>query len=196
MARNLNSALGTIMLLACGLVHAQEAQREQPNDCVTQAATYHRQNSWILRAILKVESGFNPNAQNRNRNGTIDVGIAQINSMHFAELAKHGIAPEHLLNACTSSYVAAWHLSKQVSAYGNSWYAIGAYHSRSPCLNNRYVALVWNTLIDWRIVTGGKRQVVAMSVCTGVPDKSPNSTAAAAKRMNTVVAADFSERTP
>jgi hypothetical protein len=63
----------------------------QPDDCVTQAATYHSVSPWILRAIIQVESSFNPNALNKNNNGTVDIGIAQINSMHFKELGKYGI---------------------------------------------------------------------------------------------------------
>lgn len=122
-----------IALFLLGRVYAQDdlAGVNQgpalPDDCVTQAASYHSVNSWILRGIIQVESSFNPNAVNNNRNGTFDIGIAQINSMHFKELSKHGIAPRDLMDACVSSYVAAWHLRKQVRLYGNTWFAVGAY---------------------------------------------------------------------
>jgi soluble lytic murein transglycosylase-like protein len=119
---------------------------QQPNDCIAQAAAYHRVNPWIVRAIIKVESNFDASAVNKNSNGTRDVGLAQINSMHFEELNKRGIAPGDLMNGCVSSYVAAWHLKKQIAAYGNTWFAVGAYHSTTPCFNQRYTALVWNTI--------------------------------------------------
>lgn len=142
----------------------------QPDDCVTQAATYHSVSPWILRAIIQVESSFNPNALNKNNNGTVDVGIAQINSMHFKELGKYGIGQRELMNGCISSYVAAWHLRKQVVAYGNTWFAVGAYHSATPCFNQRYSGLVWNVLLKWGVVNGPKARPVAISACA--PSKS------------------------
>lgn len=149
---------------------------KQPNDCVYQAALYHKVNPWTLRAILKVESNFNPKAINKNRNGTVDVGIAQMNSMHFKELARFGVAPQHLFDACTASYVAAWHLRKQLNAHGNTWFAIGAYHSATPCFNRLYVALVWNALLQWRVVQGGRMPVAKMSDC-GVGSQADSSQA-------------------
>ena len=142
----------------------------QPDDCVTQAATYHSVSPWVLRAIIQVESSFNPNALSKNNNGTVDVGIAQINSMHFKELGKYGIAQRDLMNGCISSYVAAWHLKKQINAYGNTWFAVGAYHSATPCFNQRYTGLVWNALLKWGVVNGPRSKPVAMSACT--PAKS------------------------
>lgn len=139
-----------------------------PNDCVTSAAGYHQVNPWVLRAIIKVESNFNPAAVNKNRNGTVDVGIAQINSMHFKELAKYGVAPSDLMDACTSSYIAAWHLRKQITRYGNTWFAVGAYHSATPCYNQRYRALVWNTLLTWKAVNGKPERVASIDSCRGV----------------------------
>lgn len=138
----------------------------QPDDCVSQAAAYHSVNSWILRAILQVESGFNPRAINKNKNGTTDVGIAQMNSMHFKELSKFGVAPKDLMDACLATYVAAWHLSKQIRAYGNTWFAVGAYHSATPCFNRRYTGLVWNVLLKWGAVTGTKASVASMDSCS------------------------------
>lgn len=138
-----------------------------PNDCVTQAANYHGVNSWVLRAIIKVESNFNPKAINKNRNGTTDVGIAQINSMHFRELSKFGVGPADLMDGCVGTYVAAWHLKKQVNAYGNTWFAVGAYHSTTPCYNRRYTALVWNSLLSWNVVSGRRQEVPKMESCGG-----------------------------
>jgi soluble lytic murein transglycosylase-like protein len=137
----------------------------QPDDCVTQGAVYHQVNPWVVRAILKVESNFNPKAVNRNLNGSVDVGMAQINSIHFKELGKFGVGPSDLLNACVSSYVAAWHLKKQIAAYGNSWFAVGAYNSATPCFNRRYSGLVWNTLLGWRVIQGSRVSVQSIESC-------------------------------
>lgn len=140
---------------------------QQPDDCVTQGANYHGVNPWVVRAIIKVESNFNSSV-NKNKNGTVDVGIAQINSMHFKELNRYGITPSDLMNGCISSYVAAWHLHKQIQSYGNTWFAIGAYHSATPCYNTRYVALVWNTLVNWKAVQGGRIKGPSMPECDAI----------------------------
>lgn len=114
--------------------------------CVLPAARFHRVNSAVLAAILAVESGSNPGAIGRNANGTVDLGIGQINSIHLAELKKFGIGPAHLLTPCIGTYVAAWHLSRQYARYGNTWFAIGAYHSTTPELNLRYQMRVYGQI--------------------------------------------------
>lgn len=170
------SVVGLFSITATEAVLAQNASGDgavvqvpkQPDDCVTQAATHHSVSPWVLRAIIQVESSFNPNALNKNNNGTVDVGIAQINSMHFKELGKYGIGQRDLMNGCVSSYVAAWHLKKQINAYGNTWFAVGAYHSATPCFNQRYTGLVWNVLLKWGVVNGPKSKPVAMSACAPV----------------------------
>lgn len=167
------SVAGFLALVTPELAFAQNASGgmvvaqgpDQPNDCVSQAAIYHSVSPWVLRAIIQVESSFNPNALNKNNNGTVDVGIAQINSIHFKELEKYGIARRDLMNGCISSYVAAWHLRKQIKAYGNTWFAVGAYHSATPCFNRRYTGLVWNVLLKWGVVNGPRAKPVAMSAC-------------------------------
>ena len=136
-----------------------------PDDCVTHAAQRQDVNPWILRAIIQVESGFNPAAIHRNTNGTLDVGLGQINSLHFKELRGYGIQPSDLLDACVSADVAAWHLRKQFQSYGVSWTAVGAYHSTTPCYNKRYVGLVWNVLLNWNLVQGTPLAVVPITAC-------------------------------
>lgn len=159
--------LASVAQDAQSLASPPTSSPQQPDDCVTEAATYHSVSPWTLRAIIQVESRFNPAAVNRNTNGTMDIGLAQINSMHFKELGKHGIAPRDLLNGCVSSYVAAWHLKKQINAYGNTWYAVGAYHSTTPCLNQRYTGLVWNALRSWGVVVGPGATPGPIARCKG-----------------------------
>lgn len=151
-----------------------------PLACVAAAAQHHGVNPWLLRAILKVESDFRPDAVNRNANGSLDVGMAQINSIHFAELARWDIAPAQLLDGCTASYVAAWHLARQIRRHGNSWFGVASYHSTSPCQNGRYAALLWNTLLSWGVVAGARLPVVALRSCRSVPQPSRAPAAAAA----------------
>lgn len=115
--------------------------------CIIPAATYHVVNPYVLRAILKVESNLNPKAIGRNSNGTVDVGVGQLNSAHFKDLENKGVKPADLMDACVATYVSAWHLSKLLAKHGNTWEAIARYHSGTPYFNRRYQALLNNELV-------------------------------------------------
>lgn len=116
--------------------------------CVGQAAAFHGVNADVLHAIILVESDGRPLVVNRNSNGTVDVGMAQINSIHFSELARYGIQPEHLFDECIAAFVAGWHYARQVRRLGNTWQAIGAYHSRTPHLNEAYQRRVMRRMVQ------------------------------------------------
>jgi soluble lytic murein transglycosylase-like protein len=107
-------------------------------DCIDNAAAFHRVNVAVLRAIAAKESNFNRLAVGRNVNASVDVGMFQINSIHFSDLANYGISPSALLDPCINAYVGAWIYARQVQAFGNTWYAVGAYHSRNPALGAPY----------------------------------------------------------
>jgi soluble lytic murein transglycosylase-like protein len=128
---------------------ASEAER-----CIVPASQFHGVNAFILRAILRVESGLKSGAIGKNGNGTVDVGIGQMNSMHFPALAKFGVGPEELKNACIGTYVAAWQLKKGMTAHGNTWEAIARYHSGTPYFNKRYQILLSNELIRSKVLIG------------------------------------------
>lgn len=143
------------LLLAALLVWILCTGSEARADCFDSAASYHGVNPLILRAIAAVESHSNPQAIHRNANGTLDIGELQINSIHLRELATFGIRAQDLLNECVNVYVAAWHLKKQVVAFGNTWEAVGAYHSRNPRLRDEYAGLVRAKLVKWGLVASG-----------------------------------------
>ncbi|WP_179403694.1 lytic transglycosylase domain-containing protein [Burkholderia guangdongensis] len=126
------------------------AQDAQPADsCFEQAASYQGVNPRILRAIAWFESKGNPDAVHRNANGSVDVGQAQINSAHFGELRRYGVPPGALRDACVNIYVAAWMLKRKMIRYGNTWQAIGAYHSETPRLRDDYARKIHAVLVSW-----------------------------------------------
>lgn len=132
---------------------SQATPSQTAHPCLMPAAQRHGVNPQILRAILQVESGMRPHVVNRNRNGSIDVGMAQINSIHFRELAQWGITPERLLDPCVATHVAAWHLKRVMLRHGNTWFGVAAYHSVTPVHNLRYQALLQQELVRtgvWR----------------------------------------------
>lgn len=136
--------------------------------CVVPASLHHGVNFHVLRAILVVESRLNPATVSRNTNRTVDVGVAGINSIHFSELARHGIAPNDLLDACVSTYVAAWKLRHAVFRHGNTWFGVAAYHSTTPKFNKRYQALLQNELIRTGQLSGPIQHVPSLSQISGV----------------------------
>ncbi|VVE18895.1 MULTISPECIES: lytic transglycosylase domain-containing protein [Pandoraea] len=111
-------------------------------DCFDDAASFHHVNPLILRAIAIVESGNRANLTNTNRNGSIDYGLMQINSIHLPELARYGIGKADLFNGCKSVYMGAWILRQSIEKYGNTWAAIGSYNSATPAYRDRYAAKV------------------------------------------------------
>jgi soluble lytic murein transglycosylase-like protein len=127
--------------------------------CIAPAARHHQVNHLLLRAILKVESNLNPRTVVRNADGTIDVGMGQINSRHFPQLAAYGILPSHLLDPCIGSYVAAWHLSRVIALHGNTWEAVARYHSATPYFNRRYRILLNNELVASGVIPGSRLPV-------------------------------------
>lgn len=146
-----------------------------PNEkCIVPASMHHGVNFHVLRAILKVESGLNPNAVGHNSNGTIDVGMGQHNSMHFRELAKFGIAPGHLKDACIATYVAAWHLKRNIVNSGNTWRGIANYHSATPYFNQRYQILLKNELIRSGALAGSIQPVPSISRSGSAHPSSPS----------------------
>ncbi|MDF2461920.1 MAG: Lytic transglycosylase, catalytic [Ramlibacter sp.] len=134
--------------------------------CLIPAAEYHSVNPYVRRAILKVESNLNPAAIGRNANGTVDVGIGQHSSMHFKELAKHGIEPAHLLDACVGTYVAAWHLRRVVERHGNTWEGVARYHSATPYFNKRYQILLTNEPVRSKVLQGPLQRVPSINPST------------------------------
>jgi soluble lytic murein transglycosylase-like protein len=117
------------------------------DQCIASAAQFHRVHPQLLKAILMVESRLNPKAVNYNTNGTKDIGVAQVNTIHLATLEKHGIGEHELKDGCVNTYVGAWLLSKQIAKHGFNWFGIAAYHSITPSKNTRYQHLVYRELL-------------------------------------------------
>lgn len=114
--------------------------------CWDDVASWYGVNVHLLYAIAKTESSFNPNAMNRNKNGTYDVGLMQINSTWLPTLRKYGVTEAHLKDPCTNLQVGAWILSHNMARMGTTWEAVGAYNARNPQLRIKYAQKVYKNI--------------------------------------------------
>lgn len=114
--------------------------------CWEDAANKYGVNPHLLYAIAKTESNFNSLAINRNKNGSYDVGLMQINSLWLPTLRKYGINEDHLFQPCVSIHVGAWILAQNMRRLGNSWNAVGAYNSGDPTRRLQYAMKVYRNI--------------------------------------------------
>ncbi|WP_448587964.1 lytic transglycosylase domain-containing protein [Thermocrinis sp.] len=84
----------------------------------------------IIRAIIHVESGFNPMAYNKNKDGTEDRGIMQVNYQHNLALMKeYGINdPDQLYDPAINIEIGTRILYENYKRFGNWVMAIKAYN--------------------------------------------------------------------
>lgn len=123
-------------------------------DCFNEAGRTYKVPPMLLQAIAWVESRYDKNAENFNTNGSVDMGVMQINSLWLEPLAEYGIEQKHLYNACFNINVAAWILRKQINEVGYNWQAVAHYHSRTDWRGENYarkVARVYFALKRQRI---------------------------------------------
>jgi hypothetical protein len=124
------------------------AKVEAGSLCFEEAGAQYDINPSILRAIAKVESNFNPNAVNRNRNGTYDFGVMQINSIWAETLGLERWST--LGDPCSNIKTGAMILANCMKKYGYTWEAIGCYNSQTPDKRDRYAQMVYRQLQNIR----------------------------------------------
>lgn len=108
----------------------QTASIQEPYDdeyCFMAAAAIYGINARVLWSISKQESGHDPVAVNRNKNGTVDFCHMQINSGWQRIIGKENW--KLLSNKCYCTMVGAWILADCVRRHGYNWEAIGCYNS-------------------------------------------------------------------
>ena len=132
--------IAATIALSCALAGVARA------DCLDDAAAFQHVSVSLMRGIAQVESGMNPSAVNTNTNGTVDIGLMQINSTWLPTLAREGITRESLFDACTNAYVGAWILWQNIRQLGANWNAIGAYNSASPDKRLAYARKVYDAI--------------------------------------------------
>ncbi|WP_231502453.1 lytic transglycosylase domain-containing protein [Herbaspirillum sp. RV1423] len=114
--------------------------------CWQEVANWYGINIHLLYAIAKTESNLNPSAMNKNKNGSYDIGLMQINSSWLPTLKKYGVEEKQLKDPCVNLQVGAWILSQNMERMGATWEAVGAYNARSPELRIKYARKVYKNI--------------------------------------------------
>jgi soluble lytic murein transglycosylase-like protein len=131
-----------VFVIAASAAHAGQQQPRTMMDCFEEAGNMYKVPPMLLQAIAWVESRYDKNAKNHNNNGSVDMGVMQINSLWLEPLSEYGVQKKHLYNACYNISVAAWILRKQINEVGYNWQAVAHYHSRTPEYGENYARKV------------------------------------------------------
>jgi soluble lytic murein transglycosylase-like protein len=118
----------------------------------------------LLETLAKVESNLNPNALNKNANGSIDIGLMQINSSWMSRLGRR--AEDLLSDPCANVMAGAWVLRHCLDTYGYTWQAVGCYNATSSGRRVNYA---------WKIFRELKREDASLVSKPFGPSGAPSS---------------------
>lgn len=121
------------------------------SQCFDKASHIYGTPKKLMVVIAYVESGLNPKAFNRNRNGSYDIGIMQINSSNIAKLIRAGIiqSEKDLWSPCKNIMAGGYILRECIVRHGLNWKAVDCYNKgKNARETSKYVWKVYNTL-EW-----------------------------------------------
>lgn len=109
-----------------------------PVDCINHAAITYHVPATVILSVIKQENGRNGLAK-LNKNGTLDYGVMQINTIWLSKLASYGYAKEDLqYDACKNVEAGTWILAQGLAEAKTAWRGIGNYNSHTEKFNRRY----------------------------------------------------------
>ena len=139
----LPSALQTPLYIAISALVLSVVAPPVRASCWHEAAARYQVSPALLYAIAKHESALNPDAVSApNADGSVDIGLMQINSKWLPTLAQFGITERHLHDSCTSVHVGAWMLAQNFRRLGFTWRAVGAYNAKNEQKRSRYARAI------------------------------------------------------
>lgn len=105
------------------------ALSQEAVQCIAQASSHYQVPELLIHAVIRREGGRNGSVS-RNKNGTDDLGLSQINTLWLPELARFQITASHLVrDACVNVTVSAYILKRyQVQKNGDWVKAIISYN--------------------------------------------------------------------
>jgi len=112
--------------------------------CFEEAGALYKISPRLLWTIAKVESNFNPNAVNKNSDGSYDFGVMQINSSWGKILGRD--QSEGLADPCQNVKIGAWILAQCLRKFGYTWEGIGCYNASSKQKKIEYAWKIFRSL--------------------------------------------------
>ena len=109
-----------------------------PVECINQAAIAYHVPATLILSVLAVEGGA-VGLASANKNGTVDYGPMQINSIWLSKIRLYGYTQHQLqYDPCVNVKVGAWILSQNIANAATTWRGAGSYHSHTAILNQQY----------------------------------------------------------
>lgn len=109
-----------------------------PLSCINASAIEFHVPAKLIIAVLATEGGKTGQIS-KNKNSSYDAGSMQINSIWYPVLKKYNISPDQIKNdACLNVKVGTWILAKKIASNHDLLTGVGAYHSMTPSLNQKY----------------------------------------------------------
>ncbi len=139
----------TLILVLFLLAGMTTLQAKSINRCFTEASKKNSVPLSILLAVAYTESRFKPKARNKNKNGTRDYGLMQINSLWSKQAHKMGFSWSKIKHSPCDNVMFGSHILRSNHKRLGSWKsAIGAYNAgfgntaKAKKRRNKYYNLV------------------------------------------------------
>ena len=114
--------------------------------CMARSAEAYQLPLELLQAIAKTEGGQSGTVS-RNSNGSVDMGLMQVNSIHLNgaphRFEQRGITAQQLIyDDCINIAAAASILRHEIDKAPDFWTGVARYHSRTPRFASAYLTKV------------------------------------------------------
>lgn len=106
-------------------------------DCIPYIADQYKIPEQIIQAVIQVESGGR-NVISKNRDGSKDYGVMQINGWWLKILKHHEIQQKDLMNVCTNIAVGSWILRYEYQHFKNWQDALASYNGGRSGYNKSF----------------------------------------------------------
>ena len=113
--------------------------------CFDEAGYEYGLDPLLLRSIARVESNMNSTALHRNPDGSVDIGLMQINSFWLERLNLNG--SQLIAEPCTNVRTGANVLRRCVDRYGYTWQAVGCYNATSK---GKKISYAWKVYKEFQ----------------------------------------------
>lgn len=115
--------------------------------CIVQAGHRFGVKTELMLAVLMQENGLKAIAR-RNDNGSLDLGIYQINTVRLPEIKGFDATKEEIAgNHCLNANIAAYLLSEEIARAPSFWTGVGNYHyghwGKNPRNHTKYIESVY-----------------------------------------------------